>query len=241
MLGTKQVVHALKKVLKAKGISYKELAKKLDLSEPSIKRIFSEEDFSLSRLEKICEAIGMNFFELMQAALSSTAINRQELSVEQEEFLCRSSDNFTFFHLLLQGETVQSICKKHAITDVKKTKILLELEKAGLLELHTENKVKLLVSRSIRWIPDGPLKRKNGDRLRNQFFQSTFKEPDELLRMVSTRLSLATQVIIQRKTKQLIREIEEMCSLEDNTDDLPDKAFNILIAYRPMKMDLKFR
>lgn len=241
MLSSKQVVHTLKKVLKSKGISYKELAQKLNLSEPSIKRIFSDEDFSLSRLEKICDSIGMDFFELMQTAFSSNAVSRQELTIEQEEFLCKSSDSFTFFHLLLQGESVQNICKKHALSELRKTKILLELEKAGLLELHVDNKVKLLVSRSIRWIPDGPLKRKYGERLRSQFFNSTFKGTDEHLRMISTRLSLSTQTIIQRKTKQLIREIEDMCALEENSEDLPEASFNILLAYRPMKMDLKFK
>ena len=40
----------LKNQLRAQGITYKILAEKLELSEASIKRIFSQQDLNLSRL-----------------------------------------------------------------------------------------------------------------------------------------------------------------------------------------------
>lgn len=241
MVASKQIVSALKKTLKSKGITYKELGARLRLSEPTIKRIFSQEDFSLSRLEKICEAADLDFFEWMQTALASKSVSRQELTFAQEEFLSKHSDAFTFFHLLLQGETPKGICEKYSLSELKKTKISLELEKNGLIELHPGGRIKLLVSRSIRWSISGPLMKKYGLRVRNQFFDSTFNRPDEYLRLISIRLSQATQTIIQRKIRQLIREVEEMCNLEENTEDLPETSFNLFLAYRSMKFKVSFR
>jgi len=54
-------VHALfinlKNELKAKGLTYKDVADELDLTEASVKRLFSTEDISLRRLDSICELL----------------------------------------------------------------------------------------------------------------------------------------------------------------------------------------
>ena len=50
MSQTAQLLSALKKFLKAKGITYQLLADRLDLSEASVKRLFSDESFSIRRI-----------------------------------------------------------------------------------------------------------------------------------------------------------------------------------------------
>src|SRR5690554_7626556 len=56
-----EFMNALKKLLKLKGIVYQDLAEGLELSLPSIKRLFSTGDISLNRLDKICEIAGIDF------------------------------------------------------------------------------------------------------------------------------------------------------------------------------------
>ena len=51
----------LKQVLKSQGLRYRDLAELMDTSEPTIKRLFKEQDCKLSRLMDICKAIGVNF------------------------------------------------------------------------------------------------------------------------------------------------------------------------------------
>ena len=51
------------------GIKYSgDLAKALRLSEPSIKRLFSEHTLALSRIEEICVFLEVDFFELAKLA-----------------------------------------------------------------------------------------------------------------------------------------------------------------------------
>ena len=50
----------LKRELKAKGLTYKDVADHLELTESSVKRLFSQEDLSIQRLDSICEMLGID-------------------------------------------------------------------------------------------------------------------------------------------------------------------------------------
>ncbi len=58
------IIATLKKLLKMKGLTYQALASSLGISESSVKRIFSEEKFSLKRLEQVCHILEMTVSEL---------------------------------------------------------------------------------------------------------------------------------------------------------------------------------
>jgi DNA-binding Xre family transcriptional regulator len=45
----------LQGVLKARGMTYADLASRMEISEPTVKRIFAGHDCKLSRLLEICE------------------------------------------------------------------------------------------------------------------------------------------------------------------------------------------
>ena len=79
---TSALIATLKRQLKASGKTYQDIATLLDLSEASIKRLFRDGELSLPRLEKICDAIGLELTELIQsdpkARLEFQAWQRQE-------------------------------------------------------------------------------------------------------------------------------------------------------------------
>ena len=53
------IVVALKQILKEARVTYRDIAKALDMSEASIKRMFASHQFSLQRLDRICELAGV--------------------------------------------------------------------------------------------------------------------------------------------------------------------------------------
>ena len=53
---TRQMVDALKRCLKMRGLTYRALAQHINLSEASVKRIFSQRSFTLRPLEQVCGA-----------------------------------------------------------------------------------------------------------------------------------------------------------------------------------------
>ena len=59
MVQTAQLISVLKQFLKRHGFSYRDVARRLNLSEASVKRLFSDHHFSLSRLDNVCQMMGM--------------------------------------------------------------------------------------------------------------------------------------------------------------------------------------
>ena len=81
---TNRIILALKRGLRSRGITYAMLAKRISLSEPSVKRILSRGSLSLPRLERICEAAGLSMEELMRPVSSAPAETSSTLSAAQE-------------------------------------------------------------------------------------------------------------------------------------------------------------
>jgi transcriptional regulator with XRE-family HTH domain len=61
---TREIVETLKRVLKARSMTYADLAVALRVSTPTVKRLFSQRTFTLERLEEILKVLEMDFFEL---------------------------------------------------------------------------------------------------------------------------------------------------------------------------------
>src|SRR5882672_5659567 len=78
------LVDLLKRHLKARGITYAQVATRLALSEASVKRMFSRRDFTLLRMEDICHIAGIDLADLARE-LTQEPAGVTHLSVEQEQ------------------------------------------------------------------------------------------------------------------------------------------------------------
>ncbi|MEE3157217.1 MAG: helix-turn-helix transcriptional regulator, partial [Pseudomonadota bacterium] len=85
MAQTAAIVSALKNALKEQGITYQQVAEALDLSEASVKRLFSERQFSLQRLDQICSLLGLEISDLVRRLDQAQRIDA--LTAEQEQEL----------------------------------------------------------------------------------------------------------------------------------------------------------
>src|SRR5690606_6102241 len=57
---TRRMIDALKRCLRARGMTYRALGRALGLSESSVKRLFAEGSFTLARLERVCGVLDMS-------------------------------------------------------------------------------------------------------------------------------------------------------------------------------------
>lgn len=146
----------LKQVLKTRGYTYAKLATVMNCSELTVKRLFKEKDCKMSRLQEICAIVGMSLADLvdMQARMSSSA---QYLSRDIEQALADDPKIFVFLLLLVSWLDTKRIAIECKLTQAQIYQQLRTLEKLGVIELQTDNKVKYLVSLPIRWRLEGPL------------------------------------------------------------------------------------
>ncbi|MGH8620936.1 MAG: helix-turn-helix domain-containing protein, partial [Burkholderiales bacterium] len=134
MTQTAQITAALKQVLKARSITYAELARRIRLSEASVKRLFSHGTFTLARLDQICAALEIELFDL--AKLGRRRLETvSELSLEQEATLAGDPKLLTLFHLLLNEWRFSEIVREYDISETEGIRLLARLDRMKLIQL----------------------------------------------------------------------------------------------------------
>ena len=89
---TDQLIDALKRALKAHRMTYRDVARALDLSEASVKRLFSEKTLSLQRLDAICAMMDIEISDLVQSMNERSQGLLQLTEVQEREIASDSND-----------------------------------------------------------------------------------------------------------------------------------------------------
>lgn len=228
-----KLTQTLKIMLKSRNKTYNDVSKWLKLSESSVKRLFSKETLTLSQMEVLCRKLTIDFVELVQTA---NANNRQPvvLSRSQEEELVSEPELFRLFYLLFRKWTVPQISAAFSMTEPSMVKLLLRLERLGLIELRPEQRVKLLVSPHLKWIPSGPVAQFfRKDVTRSFLEECSDTNPEHLLLFIPCELSREGAKRIRASLSAAAREIQEITELEAKLSKESSVGHGILFAMRP--------
>jgi transcriptional regulator with XRE-family HTH domain len=209
------------------------VAKRVGLSEGSIKRVFSAETFTLQRLESICTAIGVSMGELMRAAATSHEAGSQYLSLEQEQLLAADSRLLACLYLLLNGRSSAEILQRMDLSERGLRELYVKLDDARLVELQPRLKVRLRVGPVVSWRMDGPVHRVHERQVKAEFLQAEFQGIDEALHFRSAELSEASTRVLVRKLEQLVRDFAELATLDVGLPTAQKKNVAMLAAFRP--------
>ena len=229
---TAGLVEALKKLLKTRGITYRDLARALDLSEPSIKRLFSERTFTLQRLEQVCGALDIDFFEIAKLARGAT-VSVDEMTVEQEKVLASDSKLLGVFYLLFNDWQPADILERYVLTKAETLKLVLRLERLGLVELLPGDKVKLEVPKTLRLRRDGPIRRAHGKSVVAGFIQADFDASGGLFRFEIRELSKASTALLHRRLERLALEFNELAELDSYLPSDQRETIGMALGIRP--------
>lgn len=228
----KQVIEVLKKLMKTKGILYKDLAQELHLSLPSVKRIFSEEEMSLSRLEKICDVLNVQMTDVFHLIDARKEDVPHELTLSQEEFLAKKPQRLAYLELLLSGMRPQQIEKKYNLTSSYTDKVLSELDKWELITWLPGNKVKCRTARMIKLLPDGPLRKLIQETGIKEFLNTSFNEDGQHQDFVTFEASPQTLHKMNSQLKKILRGTMKEGRLESEAG-IETISIGAFIASRP--------
>ena len=193
-----RLVQELKNLLKQRGMTYRELAQELDLSESAIKQMFSSGNMTLARLDRICEVLALDFGDLLQ--LSDASAHRlQSLSLEQESELIGDPKLLLTAYCLVNNWTFAEILDRYEITGVEGITYLARLDRMRLIELLPGNRVKALIATNFTWHPNGPIEQFFRKEVQGPFFNADFTE-DGCIRLVKNGdiSAVARQQILER-------------------------------------------
>jgi len=234
---TKQITIALKKHLKQKGLTYAQLATHLQISEASVKRLFSESTFTVRRLESICQLLELDFLELARLARGQQEL-KGELSESQEQALAEQPRLLGVFYLLLNQWQVKEIARQFEIAETELLQLLMKLERLGLIELHPANRIRLLTHTTLQWREGGPIRMKYQSQVMEEFLQSDFHEELAALRFETRELSPASIAVLQRKMTRLLTEFNELADIDASLSSEQRQGMAFLMATRPWVFSL---
>jgi DNA-binding Xre family transcriptional regulator len=230
---TIDILRALKKCLRAKGHKYSDVALALDISEASVKRIFSQETFTLSRLEQICRFLDMSIYDLTRLTRLGQDDELTQLSEQQERGLADDPLALTYFYLMLTGRTPEKIAAEFGLDDRQQTSMLVRLSRLKLVELYPNNSGRLLTGRRVEWRRNGPIRKVYERQVTEAFMNSSFGRRDESWLFDTGELSDASAKVLIKKFEKLTQEFDELADLDISMPTPKKKAYAMMIAFRP--------
>ena len=226
----------LKRELKAKGVTYAEVAKALALSESSIKRLFSEANLSLDRLEALCRVVDLEIADLVRR-MDSERHRIHMLTEEQEREVAEDPKLLLVAMCVLNLWTFDEIIDAYALTEHECVQLLARLDRLQLIELLPLNRFRLTVASDFRWISNGPIQRFFRKQVQPAFLKSSFTGAGEKLVFRSGMLSRGSNAAMMKKMDRLVAEFNELHD-EDSALPLAERfGSSLLVAIRPWEFD----
>lgn len=237
MVERERLLAALKRLLKQRGWRYADLALALGVSEPTVKRALSDGRMGLDRLEKICEALDIDFLELARSARGSREA-RRHLSAQQENALAADPRLMTVFHLLCQGWRTDAIGEGYALRKTELLRLLAQLDRLRLIELLPGDRARLRVPRDFSWRDDGPVRARYFQMASREFLLDGFDGGEAYLALEIRELGEASAATLIRKLDKLVADFKDAAELDVGLPPDRRRSFGMLVASRPWVFSL---
>jgi DNA-binding Xre family transcriptional regulator len=228
-----RIMMNLKRMMKSRGITYRELARRIDLSEVSVKRIFSRSSLSLSRLEGICQALDVSMQEITRLYGEPAADTAEFLTLEQESALAADPSLLACYYLIANGRTGREIGAELGVEERQVRRWMVKLHSFGLLELRSKLRARARTTSSITWRLDGPVRRLYERQVRQEFLQSSFAGSSEAMHFRSAELSDASCRVLLRKLERLATEFRDLAELDRSLPARDKRSMALVVAARP--------
>jgi len=233
MAQSTQLILSLKKALKLHGLTYADVAAHLQLSEASVKRLFSEQSFSLKRLDQVCQLMGMEITDLVQLMKQEQDQRTSGLSLEQEREIAADIELLLITVCALNRWSLADILAHFQIPETRCIQHLAKLDRMRLIELLPRNRIRLRIAPNFKWLDNGPIQRFFLTHIQQAFFHSRFDKAAERLIVINGMLAESSNARFQRKMEQLAREFDELNN-EDARLPLSERnGATVVLAIRP--------
>lgn len=208
MAASAALLRGIKSTLRLRGLTYRDLAKLLDVSEPTVKRDLSKGRFSLKRLDEISAALGLTLADLVQPPEEQDLVT--QLSEAQELALVSQPRYFVVTYLLVNDWKFREITEAFRMDENELIEILLRLDQLKVIEYRPPHRVRKLTARNFNWRKDGPVHSFFVTRFVPEFFQSAFDGAADAFRFVGGTLSPGSLSRFKASLERLAIEFEEL-------------------------------
>ena len=235
MSASAALIDTLKRELRALGVTYAAVAKTLNMSEASVKRMFSRKDFSLKRLDRVLELAGLELAELARS------LERRErlvsrLTPEAERAIVADKKLMLVALRALSQWPLERITRTYTLSESECIRLFARLDRLGVIRLLPGNRYRLLLSRTFSWLPDGPIQQFFKGQAQSEYFRTRFDGPDELMLFVTGRLSKSSREAMLVRLRRVANEFADSHNDDMRRPFEECTGMNMLLAIRPWEL-----
>jgi DNA-binding Xre family transcriptional regulator len=234
---TQRLLAELKRLLKARGLRYADVAAALGLSEATVKRQLSRGPLDLQQLERLCAMLEVDFFELARGARDRAHAGTQ-LTLAQENALAAEPRLLVAFHLLCNGWSKAAVCEEFGLDAPQAVLLLARLDRLGLIDLLPGDRVRLRVPRGVEWRNPGPVRQRYAQLATTEFLRDGFDAEGRLLRLEVQELGAASIEALRGKLDKLAHEFNERAVIDAGLPARQRHSVGMLLGLRPWVFSL---
>lgn len=231
------LIDALKRLLRGQGMTYRELAARLKMSEAAVKRMFSLRAMSLQRLEQICDVLDIGLADL--AAESARGKDSMaELSEAQERALVSEPALLLALFLSLNRWKQADVLAQFSFTEPQWTGLLVKLDRLGIIELQPGNRARALTARNFRWRRNGPMELYFREKLLGDYFADAFDGEQDGLFLLSGSLSVDGVRQMRQRLEEVVKEFDALLVRDATLSAKERIGVSLVLAQKPWLLQL---
>ncbi len=236
MASTADLVLALKKELKAAGLTYADLARRLGMAESSVKRIFAKGDMSLSRLDVVCRALKLDFADLARHVADAQPL-LAELTQDQERAVVADKKLLLVAICVLSQWTLEQITASYRVSEAECIKYLAQLDRIGIIELRPLNRYRLKLAKTFRWRPHGPVMRYFREHAVLDYYAGGFDGEAEGILLVHGSISRAIAPSFVDRMHRLAQDFAQQHQADQKLADKNREGYTLVLAMRSWEFE----
>ena len=231
MSDTALLIDVIKQELKAQDMTYADVAQTLEMSESSVKRMFSKKEMPLTRVDDICRLLNTDFAEIARRVSQATPL-MTELTYEQETAVSQTPQMILCAICVLSYWTFEQIVETYEITEAQTTACLLTLNKLGVIELKPLNRYRLKVAKTFKWRSDGPIRQYFLQHVVGEYFAGRFDREGETLMMVHGSINRAVAASYVDRLQRIGQDFSTQHLADRKVDEKHRDGFTMIVGFR---------
>jgi hypothetical protein len=231
MSTTRDLVDALKAELRAAGITYAELATHLDLAESSVKRMFSQADMPLTRIDEVLRVLRMDFSELARRIADAPPLGR-ELTEEQERAVVADRKLLLVAICCLSQWTFEQMLASYHLAEPELVGLMLRLDRLGVIELRPLNRYRLLLDKTFRWRADGPVMRFFREQVVADYYSGGFDGEGEMLMLVHGEIGVSLATAFNERLARVAQDFSRQHLADQKLPASQKRPYTLVMSMR---------